>query len=84
MTRWDHFRLRTLWVTHAGPRDSGRAPRVGTVSSLDDTELRDTALHDEIHLVGELIVAASVSDGPLSSGEIDEVLGVADPTPSET
>ncbi|MDQ2756870.1 MAG: hypothetical protein M3Y71_09960 [Actinomycetota bacterium] len=54
------------------------------MSSLDDTELRDTALHDEIHLVGELIVAASVSDGPLSSGEIDEVLGVADPTPSET
>ncbi|MEO3936678.1 hypothetical protein V3N99_07935 [Dermatophilaceae bacterium Soc4.6] len=46
------------------------------MSSLDDTELRDAALLDEIHLVGELIIAASVSDGPLSESQIDEVLGV--------
>ncbi len=51
------------------------------MSSPDDTELRDAALLDEIHLVGELIIAASVSDGPLSGREIDEVLGVGDPTP---
>ena len=52
------------------------------MSSPDDTELRDAALLEEIHLVGELIVAASVSDGPLSGREIDEVLGVRD-APSE-
>ncbi|WP_295696962.1 hypothetical protein [Lapillicoccus sp.] len=39
-------------------------------------ELRDIALHDEIELVGELIVAASTVDGPLSDREIDDALGV--------
>jgi len=49
---------------------------LAVVRPLDDTELRDAALLDEIHLVGELIVAASVSDGHLSEREIDEALGV--------
>lgn len=43
----------------------------------EDAELRDAALHDEIELVGELIVAASAVDGPLTPSEIDEALGVA-------
>ncbi|GAA1885312.1 hypothetical protein [Lapillicoccus jejuensis] len=42
----------------------------------EDEELRDDALADEITLVGELIVAASASDGPLSAAEVDEALGV--------
>lgn len=43
----------------------------------DGEELRDAALHDEILLVGELIVAASTVDGPLSESEIDEALGIS-------
>jgi hypothetical protein len=39
-------------------------------------ELTDDALQDEIELVGELVVAASASDGPLTDDEIDKVLGV--------
>ena len=40
-------------------------------------DLTDGALQDEIELVGDLVVAASASDGPLSEAEIDEVLGIA-------
>lgn len=47
-------------------------PRVGT-------ELTDGDLRDEIELVGDLVVAASASEGPLSDDEIDEVLGLAKP-----
>ena len=39
-------------------------------------ELTDDALHDEIELVGELVVAASASEGPLTDDEIDRLLGV--------
>lgn len=42
----------------------------------EDEELRDDALADEITLVGELIVAASASDGPLTPAEVDEALGL--------
>jgi hypothetical protein len=40
------------------------------------TDLTDGALQDEIELVGDLVVAASASEGPLTEDEIDEVLGV--------
>jgi hypothetical protein len=39
-------------------------------------DLTDGALQDEIELVGDLVVAASSSEGPLTEAEIDEVLGV--------
>jgi len=39
-------------------------------------DLTDGALQDEIELVGELVVAASASERPLTEDEIDEVLGV--------
>ena len=39
-------------------------------------ELRDTALHEEIELVGQLVVAATATTGRLSREEIDQVLGV--------
>ena len=39
-------------------------------------ELTDGALQDEIELVGELVVAASASEGPLTDDEIDQVLGI--------
>ncbi|HET6693400.1 MAG TPA: hypothetical protein VFG97_03785 [Pedococcus sp.] len=44
---------------------------------LVGTDLTDGALKDEIELVGDLVVAASASEGPLSEAEIDEVLGIA-------
>jgi hypothetical protein len=46
-----------------------RDPHVGD-------ELTDDALQDEIEMVGELVVAASASKGPLTNEEIDDVLGV--------
>lgn len=41
-------------------------------------ELTDGPLQDEIELVGDLVVAASASEGPLSEAEIDEVLGLSE------
>jgi hypothetical protein len=40
-------------------------------------ELTDDALQGEIELVGDLVVAASSSDGPLSDDEIDAALGIS-------
>jgi hypothetical protein len=38
--------------------------------------LTDGDLQSEIELVGDLVVAATFSDGPLSQAEIDRLLGV--------
>jgi hypothetical protein len=38
--------------------------------------LTDGELQSEIELVGDLVVAASSSDGPLSQNDIDHILGV--------
>ena len=51
--------------------------------------LTDIDLQSEIELVGDLVVAATSSDGPLPQGEIDRLLGVEPgedvdgPTPEE-
>ena len=42
-------------------------------------ELRDAALHEEIELVGQLVVAATATPHRLTQVEIDRVLGVDDP-----
>jgi hypothetical protein len=39
-------------------------------------ELTDGALQDEIELVGDLVVAASASERPLTDDEIDRALGI--------
>lgn len=39
-------------------------------------DLTDDALQNEIELVGDLVVAASASERPLTEEEIDEVLGI--------
>jgi len=39
-------------------------------------ELTDDTLQGEIELVGDLVVAASASERPLTEEEIDRVLGV--------
>ena len=41
-----------------------------------EDELRDSALHEEIELVGQLVVAATATPDRLSQEEIDEVLGL--------
>jgi hypothetical protein len=43
---------------------------------IDDRDLTDEALHEEIELVGELVVAATASDGRLGQAQVDELLGV--------
>lgn len=47
--------------------------------SSDDpraNELRDAALHEEIELVGDLVVAATSADRRLSQAQIDRLLRV--------
>jgi hypothetical protein len=39
-------------------------------------DLTDDALQTEIELVGDLVVAASASERPLTEDEIDEALGI--------
>ena len=46
--------------------------------------LTDDDLQDEIELVGDLVVAASSSNGPLTQDEIDAVLGVLPRSRSRT
>lgn len=41
-----------------------------------DTRLQDPMVLDEIELYGELVIAASASDAPLSREQIDCVLGL--------
>lgn len=42
-----------------------------------DARLQDNQALDEIELYGELVIAASASERPLSRDEIDRVLGLA-------
>lgn len=42
-----------------------------------DSRLEDPTVLDEIELYGELVIAASASDEPLSQDQIDRVLGLA-------
>ena len=49
--------------------------------SMSDPDLHDSDLLDEIELYGELVIAASGSEGPLSTDRIDEVLGIEQQEP---
>jgi hypothetical protein len=46
------------------------------VAPQGDGRLQDPQVLDEIELYGELVIAASASDQPLSRDEIDHVLGL--------
>ena len=46
------------------------------VADAHDDNLTDIDLRYEIELVGDLVVAASASDGPLQQDEVDLLLGV--------
>ena len=58
----------------AGPHRESRET-TGARSAAPD-ELRDSALHEEIELVGQLVVAATSTPHRLTQTEIDRVLGV--------
>jgi hypothetical protein len=45
--------------------------------------LHDATLDAEIQLVGDLVVAATGSDGPLTQEQIDAALGVIDDEPEQ-
>ena len=49
---------------------------IEAASDAPSDELRDAALHEEIELVGQLVVAATSTPHRLSQQEIDKVLGV--------
>jgi hypothetical protein len=61
----------------SGP-DAGETPLDADPDAPSD-ELRDAALHEEIELVGQLVVAATSTPHRLSQQEIDKVLGVEHP-----
>jgi hypothetical protein len=46
------------------------------VAHKADSRLEDPMVLDEIELYGELVIAASSSDEPLSQDQIDHVLGL--------
>lgn len=46
---------------------------------MTDPDLHDPDLLEEIELLGELVIAASGSDGPLPIARVDSLLGI-DPT----
>ncbi|HEX2499627.1 MAG: hypothetical protein ACRDWG_15655 [Actinomycetes bacterium] len=48
-----------------------------------DARVHDHVALDEIELYGELMIAASKSEGPLTVAEIDAILGVVAPRGSE-
>jgi hypothetical protein len=48
----------------------------GVVIENPDHRVHDAVALDEIELYGNLMIAASESDGPLSQDQIDEILGV--------
>ena len=55
------------------------AGRVGEVAAVQDPRVTDPLALAEIELYGELVIAASASQLPLSRGEIDRILGVRPP-----
>jgi hypothetical protein len=58
------------WAPTGG--DGGGRP----VAHKADSRLEDPLVLDEIELYGELVIAASSSDEPLSQDQIDQVLGL--------
>jgi hypothetical protein len=50
--------------------------------SISDARMTDPLALAEIELYGELVIAASSSEGPLPQAQIDAILGVA-PQPDQ-
>lgn len=41
-----------------------------------DVRLRDQQALDEIEMTSDLMIAASEHEGPLTEGQVDEILGI--------
>ena len=74
------------WATGVGVQRRGPAAVMGgaPVAHKADTRLEDPLVLDEIELYGELVIAASSSDEPLSQEQIDSVLGLRRGSPPPT
>ncbi len=48
---------------------------------MTDPDLHDQDLLEEIELLGELVIAASASQGPLPEDSVDQILGVESTKP---
>jgi hypothetical protein len=59
-----------------GDSPSTTNEEAGPVVPSGDARLQDPQVLDEIELYGELVIAASASEEPLSRAEIDQVLGL--------
>lgn len=55
---------------------SARSTEVSTIPRQVDLRVHDDVALDEIELYAEVLTAVAASDGPLSSTELDAVLGV--------
>jgi hypothetical protein len=60
-----------------GRAESARSTEVSTIPRQVDLRVRDDVALDEIELYAEVLTAVAASDGPLTSTELDEVLGVS-------
>jgi hypothetical protein len=54
------------------------------VAQKADSRLQDPLALDEIELYGELVIAASASEGPLTLEQIDRVLGLRNDRSAKT
>jgi hypothetical protein len=54
----------------------GPAPEVSTIPKQVDLRVHDREALDEIELVTDVLGAVAASEGPLSSSELDQVLGI--------
>jgi hypothetical protein len=60
-----------------GRVESARSTEVSTIPRQVDLRVHDDVALDEIELYAEVLTAVAASDGPLTSTELDEVLGVS-------
>lgn len=57
--------------------ESSRSAEVSAISGQLDLRVHDDVALDEIELYAEVLSAVAASDGPLSSTELDAVLGIS-------
>ena len=60
-----------------GGQRSRRSAEVSTISRQLDLRVHDDVAFEEIELYAEVLTAVAASEGPLSSTELDAVLGVS-------
>jgi hypothetical protein len=76
MTRAGHGGPNPVIPKVGGDSPSSTYEEAGPVVPSGDARLQDPQVLDEIELYGELVIAASASEEPMSRAEIDQVLGL--------